>query len=175
MFFIITVGMAPLKVTGKRRSPVRFWILPSSILLKKVTATKNLCSLDDFLVVKMLIKRRITALCRPSHQLVGWHQNVPLYFDLEKHHYSQEERKLIHYSWPQSRGRTSYVFNILRSECNLLLNKRDFFVLLCCNTQSYCIRVRLVSLLYVWISIKVTLFPVLLYVLTSSLYWKSDK
>ena len=38
--------------------------LPSPILLKE--ATKNPCSLDDFLVVEMLIKRRITAHTRWS-------------------------------------------------------------------------------------------------------------
>ena len=68
------------------------------------------------------------------------------------------KRKLIRYSWSQSRGQTSCIFNVLRSECNLSPSKRDFFVLLCCNTQSYRIRGSLVSLSYVWISIKVTLF-----------------
>ena len=69
-FLIITVamvvGMAALKVTGKRKSPVRSQILPSPILFKEVTATKNPCSLDAFLVVEMLIKRRITAHTRWS-------------------------------------------------------------------------------------------------------------
>jgi len=37
-------------------------ILASPILFKAVTATKNPCSLDDFLVVELPIKRRITAL-----------------------------------------------------------------------------------------------------------------
>ena len=45
----------------KEMSPVRSRILPSPILLKEVTATKSPCSLDNFLVVEMLIKRRITA------------------------------------------------------------------------------------------------------------------
>ena len=41
---------------GKGTSPVRSQILPSPILFKEVTATKNPCSLDDFLVVKSPIK-----------------------------------------------------------------------------------------------------------------------
>jgi len=36
----------------------------------------------------------------------------------------------------------------LKSECNLSLSKRDFFVLLYYNTQSYWIRARFVSLSY---------------------------
>jgi len=36
---------------------------------------------------------------------------------------------------------SSHIFNILWSECNLSLSKRDFFALFCCNTQSYWIRV----------------------------------
>ena len=57
---------------GHRKEDVTSKVLdpPSSILLKEVAATKDPCSLDDFLVVEMLIKRRITALWRPSHQLV---------------------------------------------------------------------------------------------------------
>jgi len=51
-----------LKVMGKRTSPVRSRILPSPILFKEVTTTKNSCSLDDFLVVELPIKRRIMAL-----------------------------------------------------------------------------------------------------------------
>ena len=158
--------MAHLKITEQRTSPVRSQILPSPILLKEVTATKNPCSLDAFLMVEMLIKWRITALWRPSHQLVGWNQNAPLHFNLEKYHCSQEERKLICYSRPQSRGQASCIFNISRSEYNISLSKRDFLVLLYCNTQSYCIRERFVSLSYFWISIKVTLFSVFLHVLT---------
>ena len=61
-FVTVTVGMVSLKAKGKRMSPVRSRILPSPILLKEVTATKNPCSLDAFLVVVMLTKRRITAL-----------------------------------------------------------------------------------------------------------------
>ena len=61
----------------------------------KEDSNEKSCSLDDFLVAKLAIKREITALGRPSHQLIGWKQNVPLHFDLEKHHCSQEERKLI--------------------------------------------------------------------------------
>ena len=45
-----------LKVTGKRMPLVRSRILPSPILFKKVIATKNPCSLDDFLVAKYFIK-----------------------------------------------------------------------------------------------------------------------
>ena len=45
-----------INVTGKRKSPVRSQILPSPILLKKVTATEKPCSLDDFLAVKLTIK-----------------------------------------------------------------------------------------------------------------------
>ena len=50
-----------LKVTGKGVSPVRCRILPSPILFKEVTASKNSCSLDDFLAAKSFIKRRIMA------------------------------------------------------------------------------------------------------------------
>ena len=35
---------------------------PSPIFFKEVTTTENSCSLDDFLVAKSPIKRRITAL-----------------------------------------------------------------------------------------------------------------
>ena len=65
---------------------------------------------------------------------------------------------------------TSCIWNgvgILRSECNLSLRERDFFVLVYCNTQSYCIRERLVSLSYFWISIKVTPFLIFSYVWNS--------
>jgi len=59
-FVMVTVGMVvdmvSLKVTRKRTSPVRSRILPSPILLKGVIAMKNPYSLDDFLVVEMLIK-----------------------------------------------------------------------------------------------------------------------
>ena len=51
----MVVGMVLLQVTGKRTSPVRSQILPSSILLPEVTSRKNACSLDDFLVVEMFI------------------------------------------------------------------------------------------------------------------------
>jgi len=159
------MSMAHLKVTGKRTSPIRFQILSSPIFLKEVRGTKNLYSLDDFLVVEPPIKRIITALWRPSHQLVKWNKNVPLHFDLKKHHCSQEERKLICCSWPQSRGWASCIFNVSRSKCNLSLSKNDFLVLLCCN-QSYCIRECFVWLSCFWISIKVTLFSVFLHVLT---------
>ena len=77
-----------------------------------------------------------------------------------------KRRKLICCSWPLSRGWVSCIFNV-SSECSLLLSKRDFFVLLCCNTQSYCTREHFVTLLYFWIWIKVTLFLVFLHVLTS--------
>ena len=53
-----------LKATGKGMSPVRSQILPSPILFKKVTTMKNSCSLDNFLIEKSFIKRRIIALCR---------------------------------------------------------------------------------------------------------------
>ena len=43
-------------------SPVRSRIPPSPILLKEVTAAKDPCSLVDFLVAELPIKRRITAL-----------------------------------------------------------------------------------------------------------------
>jgi len=148
------MSIAHLNVTRKRTLPVRSRIPPSPILLKEVTATKNPCSLDDFLMVKLPIKQRITALWRPSHQLVGWNPNALLHFDLEKHHYSREEKKLIRSSRAQSRGWASSIFNVSRSECIFSLSKRDFFVLLCCNTQSCCIRKCFVSLSYFWISIK---------------------
>jgi len=72
-----------LKVTGKGVSPVRSWILPSPILFKEVTAAKNPCSLDDFLLAKSSIKRRITALWGGGFrvQLVRWTQNVSLHVD----------------------------------------------------------------------------------------------
>jgi len=169
------MSMVHLKATGKRTSPVRSQILPSPILFKEVTATKNSCSLDDFLVAELPIKERIIALWRPSHQLVRWNKNAPLHFDVEKHHCSQEERKLICCSWLQSRGQALCIFNASGSVCNFSLSKRDFFVLLCCNTQSYCIRQHFVSLSYFWISIKVTLLSTFLFVLTSFLHWKSVK
>jgi len=50
------MSMMHLKVTGKGMSPVRPQILPSPILFKEVTATKNPCSLDDFLVARSSIK-----------------------------------------------------------------------------------------------------------------------
>jgi len=49
------------EVTGKRISPVRSRILPSPILFKAVIVTKNSCSLDDFLIVELPIKRTIMA------------------------------------------------------------------------------------------------------------------
>ena len=137
-------------------------------------------------------------------QLVGWNQNV-LHFDLKKHHCSRLAMSffnvyIMHHDVTSTRClnidqlwydpveeernlssaffQTSWIWSgvdVLRSECNLSLSEIDFFVLLYCNTQSYCIRERLVSLSYVRISIKVTLFFVFLYVMTSSLYWKSDK
>jgi len=142
------MSMAHLKDTGKRTSPVRSRILPSPILFKEVIVTKNSCSLDDFLVAELPIKWRIMASWRHSHQLVGWNQNSPLHFNLEKHHCSQEERKLIYCSWPQSKRWTLCNFNISRSECNLSLSKRDYFVLLCCNAQSYYARECFVSFSY---------------------------
>ena len=51
----MVVGMVLLQVTGKRMSPVRFRILHSPVLPPEVTSTKNLYSLDDFLVVEMFI------------------------------------------------------------------------------------------------------------------------
>ena len=50
--FMIIISMVHLKVTGKRMSLVSSQILPSPILVKEVTATKNPCSLDDFLVAE---------------------------------------------------------------------------------------------------------------------------
>jgi len=41
---------------GMRMSPLRPQILPSLILFKEVTARKNSCSLDDFLVAQLPIK-----------------------------------------------------------------------------------------------------------------------
>ena len=64
------------KVTGKRMSPVRSWILSSPILIKKVTATKNPCLLDDFLVAKSSIKRRTTALCRERPFVSSWSDGI---------------------------------------------------------------------------------------------------
>ena len=58
----MVVGMMTLKATGKRTLLARSRILPSPILLKEVTEAKNPCSLDDFLVVELPIKRRIVAL-----------------------------------------------------------------------------------------------------------------
>jgi len=59
-FTMVTVGMVvgivAFKAIGKRMLPVRSRILPSPILLKEVTWTKNPCSSDAFLVVEMLIK-----------------------------------------------------------------------------------------------------------------------
>ena len=71
----MVVGMVSLKATGKRMSPVRSRILPLSILIMKDPALwwQNL-SLSEGLW---------------PHQLVGWNQNVPLHFDLEKHHCSR--------------------------------------------------------------------------------------
>ena len=57
----MVVGMVALKAIGKRTLPVRSRILPSPILLKEVTVRKSPCLLDDFLVVEMLIRRRIKA------------------------------------------------------------------------------------------------------------------
>jgi len=55
----MVVSIMSLEATGKRMSPVRPRILPSPILPPEVTSTKNSCLLDDFLVVEMLIKRKI--------------------------------------------------------------------------------------------------------------------
>ena len=59
--------------------------------------------------------------------------------------------------------------------CNLSLSKRDFFVLLYYNTQSYWIRDCFVSLSYFLNINKSGTFSVLLFVLTFLLHWKSDK
>ena len=50
-----------LKVTGKGMSPLRSRILSSPVSFKEVITIKNPCSLNDFLVAKYSIKRRITA------------------------------------------------------------------------------------------------------------------
>ena len=70
------------KVIGKRTSLVRSRILPSPILFKKVTATKNSCSLDDFLVTESSIKQRTMTLSsgRPFVQLVRWNSECPTIF-----------------------------------------------------------------------------------------------
>ena len=47
---------------GHGKEDVTSKVLPSPILFKEVTATKNPCSLDDFLMVELPIKRRIMAL-----------------------------------------------------------------------------------------------------------------
>ena len=137
-------------------------------------------------MAKSSIKRRISA---HTSWLGGI--GMPLHFDLEKHHCSQLATSffnvyIMHHNVTSTRClntdqlcydpvekkrnlfsaffQTSWIWSgvdVLRSECNLSLSERDFFVLLYCNTQSYCIRERLVSLSSVWI-IKVTLFFCLL-------------
>jgi len=57
-----STSMMHLKVTRKGMPLVRSRIHPSPILLKKVTAMKNSCSLDDFLTARSSIKRNIMTL-----------------------------------------------------------------------------------------------------------------
>ena len=53
--------------TGKGTSPVTSRILPSPILFKKVTTTKNLCALDDFLVARSFIKKNYSLVREDFH------------------------------------------------------------------------------------------------------------
>ena len=161
----IVVGMVFLQVTRKRTSPVRSRILPSLILPPEVTSTKNSCSLDNFLVVEMFINEglwptpvgQVESECSSEFRP----QEAPLFLVSD-----ELLRCLRHALWcnqhpiiltvlsPSSAlFQTSCIWsggNASRSECNLLLREMDFFVLLYCNTQSYCIRERFVSLSYVW-------------------------
>ena len=61
-----------LKITGKGTSPVRSRILPSPILFKEMTSTKNPCSLDDLLVGKSSIKWRIMTLWGGRPFVFSW-------------------------------------------------------------------------------------------------------
>ena len=152
------MSMVHLKVTEKRTSPVKSRILPSPILLKEMTATKNPCSLDDFLVVELPVNRKITSLWRPSQQLSGEIRMLPYISTSRNTIVLKRRESWSDVPWSQSRWWASCIFNVSRSECNLSLSKRDFFVLLYYNTQSYWIREHFVSLSYFSISIKVTFF-----------------
>ena len=65
------MSMAHLKVTGKEDVTSNVLDPPFTNLFKEVITTKNLCSLDDFLVMELPIKRRITALVK-TFAPVSW-------------------------------------------------------------------------------------------------------
>ena len=89
------MSMAHLKVLGKRTSPVRSQILLSLILFKEVTATKNPCSLDDFLEVVLPLSEEL----RPCEDLrTSWSggiRMIPCILTSRNTIVLQEERKSI--------------------------------------------------------------------------------
>jgi len=162
----MVVGMVLLQVTGKRTSPVRPRILPSPVLPQKWHRGQSPYSLDDFLVVEMFINEGSWPTSVGQVESEGpaafRSQETPLFLVNDGFF-----RCLRHASWCNQLPIVTTVFgstlapfqtsctwsceHASRSECNLLLRERDFFVLLYCNTQSYCIRERFVSLSYAWI------------------------
>jgi len=155
-------GYGPLAGHWKEDVTCKVSNLPFTNLTPEVTSTKSPYSLDDFLVVEMFINED-----HYLHRLVRRDQKVLLHFDLKKHHCSWSTRGffdvyVMHGGVISLRSSSQcstllwrpskhLVLGVVRSfrEWVKPLRERDFFVLLYCNTQSYCIRERLVSLSYV--------------------------
>ena len=131
----------------------------------EVTSRKALCSLDDFLVVEMFINEGSYSTSdgqvESEDSAAFLHQETPLFSVNQR-----LLRCLHHASWCNQFPIVAVVFNStlapfqtsstwnceqLRGVSATFERERDFFVLFYCNTQSYCIRERFVSLSYAWI------------------------
>jgi len=154
-------GYGPLAGQGKEDVTYKVSDSPFTNLTPEVTSTKNPYSLDDFLVVEMFINEGSWPIPVGQVESEGFAafrpQETPLFLVNDG-----LLRCLRHASWCNQHPIVTMVLSssltlfqtsciwgsetALGSECNLLPGERDFFVTFYCNTQSYCIRERLVSL-----------------------------